>query len=129
MTRWSKLLVVWLGIVFVLAACSTTKGEPTAESMVAGEAVLMETAVSTGSGQAVSTNEPQPVPPTEQPPNTPTAQPTAVQSPTPELIKADYPNLGLAPEIENEVWVNTDVPVTLASQRGKVVLVEFWTFG
>ena len=113
MTRLSKLLIVWLGIVLVLAACSTTEAEPIAESREAGEDIVMET--------AVSTNEAQPVPPT--------AQPTAVQSPTPELIKADYPNLGLAPEIENEVWVNTDTPITLASQRGKVVLVEFWTFG
>lgn len=39
------------------------------------------------------------------------------------------PNLGEAPEITNEVWINTDAPITLASQRGKVVLLEFWTFG
>ncbi|KAA3657046.1 MAG: hypothetical protein DWQ04_29295 [Chloroflexi bacterium] len=39
------------------------------------------------------------------------------------------PDLGQAPEITNEVWVNADAPVTLASQQGKVVLVEFWTFG
>lgn len=46
-----------------------------------------------------------------------------------ETIKIDLPDLGPAPEIENEVWLNTDEPVTLASQRGKVVLLEFWTFG
>ncbi len=39
------------------------------------------------------------------------------------------PDMGAAPEIGNEVWVNSDVPLTLASQRGKVVLLEFWTFG
>lgn len=38
-------------------------------------------------------------------------------------------NLGPAPEILNEVWLNTDSPVRLADQRGKVVLIEFWTFG
>ena len=137
MTRLSKLLIVWLGMVLVLAACGTTVAEPTVENREVGEAIVMETATSTGSGQAVSTssiqtvptNEAQPVSPTSQPPNTPTAQPTAIQSPTPALIKADFPNLGIAPEIENEVWVNTDTPVTLASQRGKVVLLEFWTFG
>ncbi len=121
MARWSKLLIIWLGIVFVLTACSTTEVEPTAENREAGEDIVMET--------AVPTNEAQPVPPTSQQPNTPTAQPTAIQSPTPALIRADFPNLGIAPEIENEVWVNADEPVTLASQRGKVVLVEFWTFG
>lgn len=44
-------------------------------------------------------------------------------------VLSDLPDLGEAPEITNEVWVNADEPVTLASQRGKVVLVEFWTFG
>lgn len=39
------------------------------------------------------------------------------------------PNLGLAPEFDNEVWLNSDQPVTLQALRGKVVLVEFWTFG
>ena len=39
------------------------------------------------------------------------------------------PNLGQAPEITNDVWINAEAPVTLASQRGKVVLLEFWTFG
>ena len=38
-------------------------------------------------------------------------------------------NYGPAPEISNEVWLNTDAPIRIAEQRGKVVLVEFWTFG
>lgn len=52
------------------------------------------------------------------------AEPEATLSPT-EL----FPDLGLAPEIENELWLNTDRPLNLATLRGKVVLVEFWTFG
>ncbi len=47
----------------------------------------------------------------------------------PERPSLDLPDLGEAPEIRNEVWINTDAPVTLADSRGKVVLVEFWTFG
>jgi hypothetical protein len=39
------------------------------------------------------------------------------------------PDLGPAPDITNQVWLNTDEPLTLAGLRGKVVLVEFWTFG
>ncbi len=42
---------------------------------------------------------------------------------------ADLPDLGAAPEFRNDVWLNSDEPVTLADQRGKVVLLEFWTFG
>ena len=50
--------------------------------------------------------------------------------PTPTLIPATIiPNFGLAPDITNEVWLNTDTPLPLTSLRGKVVLVEFWTFG
>ena len=38
-------------------------------------------------------------------------------------------DLGPAPEIKNETWLNTDKPLPLETQRGKVVLLEFWTFG
>lgn len=51
-------------------------------------------------------------------------------NPTPTLIPATVvPDFGPAPEIENEVWLNTDTPLPLSSLKGKVVLVEFWTFG
>ena len=33
-----------------------------------------------------------------------------------------------APELLNETWLNTQ-PLSLASLKGKVVMVEFWTFG
>lgn len=50
--------------------------------------------------------------------------------PTPTLIPATIiPDLGVAPEINNEVWLNTETALPLASLKGKVVLVEFWTFG
>ena len=38
-------------------------------------------------------------------------------------------SLGPAPELENEVWINTDEPLRLADLQGKVVLVEMWTYG
>ncbi len=34
----------------------------------------------------------------------------------------------LAPEIAGQVWINSE-PLRLADLKGKVVLVEFWTFG
>jgi hypothetical protein len=43
--------------------------------------------------------------------------------------RADLPNLGAAPELTNETWLNTDVPLRLADLRGKVVLLDMWTFG
>jgi len=38
-------------------------------------------------------------------------------------------SLGPAPELENEVWINTDEPLRLADLRGLVVLVDMWTYG
>ena len=39
------------------------------------------------------------------------------------------PSLGPAPELTNDVWLNTDFPLRLADLSGKVVLLEMWTFG
>ncbi len=44
-------------------------------------------------------------------------------------IYADLPDLGEAPELQNKVWLNTDRPLRLADLRGKVVLIDMWTFG
>ncbi len=54
---------------------------------------------------------------------TPTELPTHVSE------SASYPDLGEAPELQNEVWLNTDEPLRLANLRGKVVLLDMWTFG
>jgi len=40
-----------------------------------------------------------------------------------------YSDLGQSPELENEVWINTPEPLRLAGLRGKVVLIDMWTFG
>lgn len=39
------------------------------------------------------------------------------------------PDLGVAPELTNETWLNVDAPLRLADLRGKVVIVEMWTLG
>jgi thiol-disulfide isomerase/thioredoxin len=36
---------------------------------------------------------------------------------------------GAAPELTNNIWINSDKPLRLADLRGKVVLLDFWTFG
>jgi thiol-disulfide isomerase/thioredoxin len=38
------------------------------------------------------------------------------------------PDRGLAPEIERPGWLNSERPLRLADLRGRVVLLEFWTF-
>jgi thiol-disulfide isomerase/thioredoxin len=42
---------------------------------------------------------------------------------------ATLPDLGPAPELTNDIWLNVDAPLRLADLRGKVVIVEMWTFG
>jgi thiol-disulfide isomerase/thioredoxin len=38
-------------------------------------------------------------------------------------------DFGAAPELTNDTWINADKPLRLADLRGKVVLLDFWTFG
>lgn len=42
--------------------------------------------------------------------------------------KSDLPDLGPAPELTNTTWLNVDAPLRLANLRGKVVLLDMWTF-
>jgi hypothetical protein len=44
-------------------------------------------------------------------------------------VTAQVPGPGAAaPEVAGAPWINS-APLTLASLRGRVVLVEFWTYG
>ncbi len=53
--------------------------------------------------------------------------PAAIAASLPVNIALE--DLGPAPELAGiDAWINSD-PLTIASLRGKVVLVEFWTFG
>jgi hypothetical protein len=97
----------WLALGLGLVACAAS-GEPAAETSLPAD------------------------PPTstpDDPATTPTAakkEPTVSPTAPPVLV---LPDLGLAPDITNEVWLNTDQPLNLDALRGRVVLVEFWTFG
>jgi thiol-disulfide isomerase/thioredoxin len=42
---------------------------------------------------------------------------------------ASLPDLGPAPEMTNDTWLNVDSPLRLADLRGKVVAIDMWTFG
>lgn len=102
-------LVAWLAIGLGMAACAAS-GEPAAETNQPAD--------------PPSTTTTEPVAPPTAAREEPTVPPTATATPTLVL-----PDLGPAPDITNEVWLNTDQPLNLAALRGRVVLVEFWTFG
>jgi hypothetical protein len=59
----------------------------------------------------------------------PAPKPITLQTAVPTLSASLLPDLGPAPDFDNEIWLNPAEPQSLASLRGKVVLVEFWTFG
>lgn len=60
----------------------------------------------------------------------PRTEPSPVVEESPMEIEATaLPNLGPAPELQNEIWLNTDHPLRLAELRGNVVLIDMWTFG
>jgi thiol-disulfide isomerase/thioredoxin len=54
-------------------------------------------------------------------------KPSTISSASPS--EASLRDLGPAPELRNETWLNADSPLRLASLRGKVVALEMWTFG
>lgn len=46
-----------------------------------------------------------------------------------QQMNSTLPDLGPAPELTNDIWLNTESPLRLADLRGKVILLEMWTFG
>jgi hypothetical protein len=50
-------------------------------------------------------------------------------TPTAASVLAPLPVIAPAPSWHNDTWINSDAPLPLEDLRGKVVLLEFWTFG
>lgn len=85
--------------------------------------LLVGCTASSSAAQGFETAAPAPM--EEKPPQ---ISPTIPATKTP-LPPNPLPYLGQASELTNQVWLNTDAPLRLADLRGKVVLLEMWTFG
>ncbi len=120
---------MWFTLVVILfvAACGAPGGNPrtataphvSPTSIPVTEVVRSATSSGAEAGESLS--------PTEIPAGTQTARLVVTPSEVNPLL-AGLDNYGPAPELANEVWLNSE-PLSLADLRGKVVMVEFWTFG
>jgi len=54
----------------------------------------------------------------------PKSEPLPLRPAAPSLL-----DLGPAPELTNDIWLNVEAPLRLADLRGKVVAIDMWTFG
>jgi thiol-disulfide isomerase/thioredoxin len=59
--------------------------------------------------------------------STTSSNPAPAQTKLPRAPR--LPDMGPAPELTNQVWLNTDAPLRLTDLKGKVVLLDMWTFG
>lgn len=135
--HWSHL---WLlaSLAVIISSCSASLPTPTPGASFGASPVAVATAAPTTMVRG------QPSPPTPAPAKSATAQPAAPAMPAPQptsvgvvdndltpaqqRLLASLPSQGPAPELENDVWLNSP-PLRLAGLRGKVVLLEMWTFG
>ncbi|MCO6451867.1 MAG: hypothetical protein J5I90_13870 [Caldilineales bacterium] len=130
MTRILRWMVPTLAGLWALSACAGGPASnlvmPTAEAAMIAETPSAPAPTAT---TLLDTPLPEPSPTPDTPPTAVATATTPAMTPTPTRIPAPADDFGPAPEINTEVWLNTEQPVRLADQRGKVVLVDFWTFG
>lgn len=74
---------------------------------------------------SAATPTPEPDVTSQQPPEQVTAQAQLKE----EAAMVQLQDLGTAPELENEIWLNSEQPLRLEELRGNVVLLEMWTYG
>jgi hypothetical protein len=105
--------------------CTAQGGQNTAVSQIADPLDLSaaEEAAVSGDRQEPAEGLPTSTITPESPAPTEAAMPTSTPTPAP------LPVISPAPGWDNETWINTDGPLLLEELRGKVVLLEFWTFG
>lgn len=100
--------IIWSAIALLLAACTIPPPPPLPPQLTLPSSqtlpVLPTDALPAGSDNPVSL------------------------TPEQQQLLAGLPMLGTAPALQTEIWLNSE-PLHLADLQGKVVMVEFWTYG
>ena len=109
-------LIIFVIFTLVMAACTAQAG-PNGESAMATESLSAEPGVT-------AFDEPETADETKQ-----VVEAEALPAVVEGLNTVVLPLLGPAPVWGNDVWINSETPLPLEDLRGKVVLLEFWTFG
>jgi hypothetical protein len=81
--------------------------------------------VSTAARPPATITLPAPVTPPDTAPTAPAPEATLEQETSVPTVLPAGP---LAPELTNEIWLNSE-PLRRADLSGKLVLIDFWTFG
>ncbi|MDZ4720368.1 MAG: thioredoxin-like domain-containing protein [Roseiflexaceae bacterium] len=117
----------YLLLLALVVSCSAAPPSP-----IQPPALLPTAQPAPSAAQALPTATSQPELPTE----LPTAQPTAGHRTGQDEGQGSYGEGGVdlyarpAPEFPDGLtWLNTERPLTMAELRGKVVLLDFWTYG
>lgn len=134
-SRWTLLLAGALAV----AGCAA---EPRADVREVPAPTLADTAATTASLPASTDTSSLTAEPPSAIPSTAAAIPTEISPATaaltgelppataaPSPAAATLADFGPAPELSNDTWLNANAPIRLADLRGKVVLIEFWTYG
>ena len=127
-------LALLLTAAFVLAACSNSAPQPPAE---AADAPLPQTQAQTVAPTATAVSPAATLPPANTPKPAATATPVPSKpAPTAQASASSHASIVTpatgdemtVPEIRGIAsWINSE-PITFEAQRGKVVLVDFWTY-
>ncbi len=121
-------ILLLLGMLFIISACSSNSSQsPTVDTDAVQEEPSDDDIISDSTSVENGGDE-ESVMPEET--NEPTTDETATDVPSEEREASRFAGTVPAPEFPTNLdWLNTKGVLSLADLRGKVVLLDFWTYG